>query len=156
MLFQVKGVSYSQMYFQLKYFPKSQKKMQFSTYHSALGIWFSFPFLSSHLLPSNTLADRSFPTCCPARLSATDMICLVHRTNYTAHWVSAARNFREHAFCIFLHIFHRQMKLTLRKERSDNHILMFSTFLSLKWGISYFLAFLAEVIWLKSFANKNL
>lgn len=45
---------------------------------------------------------------------------------------------------------------TLRKERSDNHIFMFWTFFSLKWGISDFLALRAEVRWLKYLANKSL
>lgn len=47
-------------------------------------------------------------------------------------------------------------KQTLRKERSDSHIFIFCTFFSLKWGISDFLAFRAEVRWLKNLANKSL
>lgn len=42
LLFQIKSMSDSLMYFQLEYFPKSQKKMQLSIFDSALGNYFAF------------------------------------------------------------------------------------------------------------------
>lgn len=110
-------------------------------------------FISLFLFVSQ---DRSLPTWCPESLAATDIICPAHRTTLPIEYLlpEISMSMFSAYSCVYSII--SQIKLTFRKERSDNHILMFSTFLSLKWGISYFLAFLAEVIWLKSFANKNL